>query len=84
MNPRLRSPGPVVEIHIEELVLDGVGPEQVSAIEEHLRVELARRMAGGRFPAWTGSDTREVDSGGHVSQVVAARVAEAIHERMAR
>ncbi len=63
-----------IDLNIDELILDGVPPEQQAAVIAALRVEVGAALArGATFAAPTGGKTLHVATGRHAAPQAIAR-----------
>lgn len=77
-----------IELHIEELVLEGFAPGDRHAIGEAVRAELTRLLAEQRAPQFLqhGGETARLDGGkfdlkaGARSEAVGVQVARTVYE----
>lgn len=83
----LPAPSSRIEIHIDQLVLDGVGRSDAAAVASALQRELGRLASKGGIPAaWRdGANLRQVDAGslqttaGARPEAVGVLIAQALH-----
>ncbi len=80
--------GRIVEVHIDELALDGVLPADRERVAEAASRELTRLLAASN--AWEGGpasvdvEAAELAAGGATPEALGAGVARAVHGRLVR
>lgn len=74
-----------IEVHIEEIVLDGFAPGDRHRIADAVGRELRRLLAASPAPPWSGAETARLDAGafdvrpGDGADAIGAGIARRIH-----
>lgn len=71
-----------VELHIGELILRGLAPDQATAVAEGLHTELGRLLTGGSVPAGGGHEVVTVAISAGAPADLATGVAQAVYRQL--